>query len=79
MSPKFGYDADGDTPPCSIIWDIKVLDRWEDYKNKVRGSKRKAPCSCHYFEGNIPSSHVCTVIKNKSGCFSWFTSIFFCK
>lgn len=75
MSPKFGYDADGDIPPCSIIWDINALEKWEKYKNKKYGNKRKAPCKCNMFEGKISSSHICTIINNSNkntGCFSWF-------
>ncbi len=80
MTPKFGYDADGDIPPCSIMWDMKSVESWEDYKNKKHGDKRRTSCSCRHFEGKVPSTHKCTVIKNKkSGCFSWLTSLFFRK
>jgi hypothetical protein len=71
MTPKFGIDADGDIPPCGIIWDINTLERWEEYKNKKHGDKRKAPCKCCVFEGKIPHTHKCFKSKNKVGCFSW--------
>lgn len=79
MPPKFNFDADGDVPPCSIMWDIESLERWEEFKNKKHGNKRKAPCKCSCFEGKVPSTHKCTVIKNKNkkGCFSWLLSLFY--
>lgn len=72
MSPKFGSDADGDIPPCSIMWNINTLEKWEEYKNKKHGNKRKAACKCCAFEGKVPSSHKCTKLKNKIGYFSFF-------
>ena len=76
MPPKFSADADGDIPPCGIIWDINVLERWEESKNKKHGNKRKAVCKCYAFEGKVPSSHTCTKLKNNIGCFSWFSLLF---
>lgn len=60
MAPKFGCDKDGDIPPCSIISDFKAVEKWERYKQaKHEFKERKAPCSCRYFEGSIPSDHIC--------------------
>jgi hypothetical protein len=74
MPPKFNFDADGDIPPCSIMWDIESLERWEEFKNKKHGNKRKAPCKCSCFDGKVPSTHKC--FKNP-GCFSWLLSLFY--
>jgi hypothetical protein len=71
MPPKFGYDADGDVPPCGIMWDITMLEKWEEYKNKKHGNKRKQSCMCCAFEGKIPDTHKCFKPTNKVGCFSW--------
>jgi hypothetical protein len=60
MAPKFQGDKDGDIPPCSVIWDFKAVDKWEQYKQaKYEFKERKAECSCRYFEGPIPSEHKC--------------------
>lgn len=77
MPPKYEADEDDDAPPCSIREDIMVVERWEQYKNKKYGNKRKAPCSCRYFKGIIPSTHICFIAKNNVGCFSWFLSLFY--
>ncbi len=72
MTPKFGMDKDGDIPPCGIMWDIKVLEKWEEYKNKKYGTSRKTPCSCRHFDGKVPSTHKCF----KNNCFTWIKSLF---
>lgn len=85
MPPKFEADADGDIPPCGIMWDINALENWEESKNKKHGDKRKAPCKCKMFEGKLPSSHTCTIINKPNkpskniGCFSWFKTLFYRK
>jgi hypothetical protein len=78
MSPKFCPDADGHIAPCAIISDWNELEKWEDFKGidlKLRGKERKAGCSCRYFEGKIPQSHKCFVIKKQSPLILFFKSL----
>jgi hypothetical protein len=61
MAPKFCQDEDNDIPPCGVIDDFRAVERFEEYKQtrSYKYGKRKAPCSCRYFKGTIPSSHNC--------------------
>lgn len=60
MAPKIICDEDGDIPPCSIMYSIGALNDWEHIKkSKYEFKTRKAPCSCRYFEGILPSTHIC--------------------
>ncbi len=62
MPPKFCQDKDGDIPPCSVMWDFSAVERWEQIKQaRCEFKERKAPCSCCYFEGKIPSDHKCFI------------------
>lgn len=35
-------DKDGDTPPCSAMWDLKHAQAWDDWKQKKYGGSQKA-------------------------------------
>ena len=60
MAPKINPDEDGDIPPCSVMYSIGSLNDWEHIKQvKYEFKVRKAPCSCRYFEGILPSTHIC--------------------
>ena len=62
MTPKINPDEDGDIPPCSVMYSIGALNDWEHSKqSKYEFKVRKAPCSCRYFDGSIPSNHKCFV------------------
>lgn len=55
-------DEDGDIPPCSVMYSISAMNDWESFKeSKYEFKVRKAPCTCRYFEGLIPSNHKCYI------------------
>lgn len=62
MTPKLCPDEDGDIPPCSVMYDFKAVENWEREKqSKYEFKVRKAPCSCLYFDGEVPSDHKCFI------------------
>jgi hypothetical protein len=65
MAPKMSRDEDGDIPPCSVMSDLRSLEEWEKSKNheqrKIPWKERKAPCSCRYFDGDLPTDHKCFI------------------
>lgn len=70
-------DVDNDIPPCGVMDDFRFVERWERYKQEQhKNGKRKAPCSCRYFEGKIPESHKCYKPVSKWRRFTlWITQI----
>ncbi len=58
---RYEGDEDDDVPPGWIEQDFERVERFEAYKQSrpYKYGKRKAPCSCRYFKGIIPSSHIC--------------------
>ena len=63
-------DEDGSIPPCSVTSDLRTLEEWEKRKNHEQRLKpwkeRKAPCSCRYFDGELPAEHVCYIPVKQS-------------
>jgi hypothetical protein len=59
--PKYEGDEDDDAPPGWIGEDFAIVEQFETYKQTraYKYGKRKAPCSCRYFKGVIPPSHIC--------------------
>lgn len=70
MTLKMNPDADGHSPPCSILSDYRSVVEFELYKKLQfeldTSKKRKASCSCKYFEGVLPSTHKCYKPPKKS-------------
>jgi hypothetical protein len=70
MTLKMHPDADGHSPPSSILSDYRSVVEFELYKKLQfeldSSKKRKAPCSCKYFEGILPSTHKCYTTPKKS-------------
>ena len=42
MAPKMMEDADGDTPPCSVIEDYSAAKEWDLWKQQTYKGKQKA-------------------------------------
>ena len=43
MAPKMMTDADGDLPPCSVMYDLEHAKRWDKMKEEKYRGKQKAP------------------------------------
>ncbi len=44
MAPKLGMDADGDTPPCSVLHSYKHAKEWDDWKQEhYKGTQKAQP------------------------------------
>lgn len=54
MAPKFMSDAEGDTPPCGIMWDTEEAKKWDKYKQKEYNGKSKAKKAIYIFWDNNP-------------------------
>ena len=54
MTPKFMSDAEGDTPPCDIMWDAEEAKRWDEYKEKKYNGKSKAKKAIYIFWDENP-------------------------